>query len=161
MACWTYVAVSRYRLRHISSVIDKIPENQRAALLAREYSIFPKSGLSAEQWLRSQRQRLVFLAVLALLIAIPRTSKQAPTQDCGSACENETDPHSWTQADREKYTSGCKREAYLRQDDHKPYPSVRSVLSVVRSRRSEHPCLKIREQRIRLWPTTKDSEHYS
>lgn len=68
LASWTYIAVTRHRLQRIASVIDKIPEDQRAALLAREFSTFPRSGLSAEQWLRSQRHRMVFLALLALLI---------------------------------------------------------------------------------------------
>jgi hypothetical protein len=70
LASWTYVVLARYHLQRIASVIDKVPENQRAELLGREYSTFPKLGLSAEQWLRSQRQRLVFFAVLALLIAV-------------------------------------------------------------------------------------------
>ena len=61
--------MTRHRLERIASVIDKVPPDQRPVLLGREYSTFPRSGLSAEQWLRFQRQRLVFYGVLALLIA--------------------------------------------------------------------------------------------
>jgi hypothetical protein len=69
LASWTYVALARHRLNRVASIISKIPEAQGAQILERAYSTFPKSGLSAEQWLRSQRQGLIFFGLLAALIA--------------------------------------------------------------------------------------------
>jgi hypothetical protein len=58
-----------YRLKRISKSIALVPEKQRAAILEKEYLTFPKSGLSANQWLQSRRQLFYLLAFVATLIA--------------------------------------------------------------------------------------------
>jgi len=50
-------------------VITQVPPQERAALLAKEYNVLPRSGLSAEQWIRSRKHTLFFLGFLLLLIA--------------------------------------------------------------------------------------------
>lgn len=67
---WVYVVSSQARLKKIAETLDKLPEEQRADLLAKEYSTFPKSGLSAEQWLRARKLHLLFLGFIAVLLVI-------------------------------------------------------------------------------------------
>jgi len=69
LVAWVYVTIAQHRLKGISKVISKVPEKDRAALLAREYSTFPRMGLSAEQWIRSRKHLLLAYAVFALIIA--------------------------------------------------------------------------------------------
>ncbi len=69
LAAWVYLAAKRHRLSSVRKSLKLIPESERAALLAREYSTFPRSGLSGEQWLRSQNRQLIFWSFLALLVA--------------------------------------------------------------------------------------------
>src|ERR1700730_3609133 len=66
---YVFVVIYTHRLKKVSKSLALVPENQRAALLAKEYSTFPKSGLSPNQWLASRRQLFRFLAFLATLIA--------------------------------------------------------------------------------------------
>ena len=68
VAAWAYVATAQYRLRTISKIIGNLPEGERAKILLKEYNTLPRSGLTAEQWIRSRRQMLFFLAFLALLV---------------------------------------------------------------------------------------------
>jgi hypothetical protein len=53
-----------------SKVIGQIAEKDRARLLENEYRTFPRSGLSAEQWIRARRMNLLFLGLLALVLAV-------------------------------------------------------------------------------------------
>jgi hypothetical protein len=69
LTAWVYVGIAQQRLKHISKAIGQVPQKDRAALLAKEYNVLPRSGLSAEQWIRSRKHMLVFLAFLALLVA--------------------------------------------------------------------------------------------
>src|SRR5690349_21152371 len=66
---WAYVAIAQHRLKRVSQVIAQVPREQRASLLAKEYNVLPRSRLSAEQWIRSRKHTLFFLAFLALLLA--------------------------------------------------------------------------------------------
>jgi len=70
LAAWVYIAARGFRLRQISKIIMAVPENDRAALLAKEYNTTPRKGLSAEQWIRSRKQMLLFLAFIALVVAV-------------------------------------------------------------------------------------------
>lgn len=70
VAAWVYIATRGFRLRHISKIIMAVPENDRAALLAKEYNTTPRKGLSAEQWIRSRKQLLLFLAFISLVVAV-------------------------------------------------------------------------------------------
>ena len=69
LAAWVWITIAQYRLKRISAIIAKVPEKERAALLAREYSTFPRTGLSAEQWIRSRKHLLLAYAAFALIIA--------------------------------------------------------------------------------------------
>jgi len=66
---WVYVVTAQARLNKIAKVITSLPEKDRAALLAKEYSTFPRSGLTAKEWIRSRIYQQIFLAFIALLIA--------------------------------------------------------------------------------------------
>lgn len=66
---WVYVAVAQYRLTRISRVLSKVPPKDRATLLAREYAMYPRTGLSAEQAIRSRKHTLLFLGFLAVVLA--------------------------------------------------------------------------------------------
>jgi hypothetical protein len=70
LVAWAWVTVAQYRLKRISKIILAVPEQNRAALLAREYSTFPRTGLSAEQWIRSRQNQYRFYAVLAVIAAL-------------------------------------------------------------------------------------------
>lgn len=57
---WVYVVTAQARLNKIAKVITSLPEKDRAALLAKEYSTFPRSGLAAKDWIRSRIHYLIF-----------------------------------------------------------------------------------------------------
>jgi hypothetical protein len=48
VAAWTYVALAQHRLKQVAKIIAEVRPEERAALLAREYNVLPRSGLSAE-----------------------------------------------------------------------------------------------------------------
>jgi uncharacterized integral membrane protein len=62
---WVIVALAKGRLE----VVKNLPEDQRADVLAKEYSHKPRSGLSAEQWIRSRVHLYIWSAFIATLIA--------------------------------------------------------------------------------------------
>jgi hypothetical protein len=66
VACWTYLVAKGQRLR----VIKKLPESDRTAVLLREYPDYPRSGLSAEQYLRSKRLTMIMIGCIAFLGAL-------------------------------------------------------------------------------------------
>src|SRR5258706_11899147 len=70
LAAYVYVAVSTFRLKRVSKTLSLIPEHKRAAILAKEYSTFPKSGLAPREWLTSRKHLFFFLAFLATLLAV-------------------------------------------------------------------------------------------
>jgi len=84
---WAYIALAQHRLKRISKVINAVEPDERGALLAKEYSVFPRAGLSAEEWIRSRKHLLFFWAFLAVIIAvvvlttIALTGKVAVTDD--------------------------------------------------------------------------------
>jgi len=83
LAAWACVTIARYRLSRISKIIAQVPEKDRASLLAKEYSTFPRAGLSAEQWIRSRKHLLLGYAVFILIIAaavVAVTAILAPRQ---------------------------------------------------------------------------------
>jgi len=69
VAAWVYVVSARNRLRTIEKTLKQLPPEMRADVLLREYATTPRKGLSAEQWIRSRKQTLLFAAFLATLIA--------------------------------------------------------------------------------------------
>ena len=70
VVAWVYVTIAQYKLKRISKIIKAVPERDRATLLAREYSTFPRTGLSAEQWIHSRQYQYRFYAVLAAIVAV-------------------------------------------------------------------------------------------
>jgi hypothetical protein len=67
---WVYIIIAQSRLKHISRSIKDLPEAERKDVLMKEYSVLPKAGLSANQWLRSRKQQLVFFGFIAIVIAV-------------------------------------------------------------------------------------------
>jgi hypothetical protein len=57
------------RLRLITKALAKVPAGDRAALLAREYGVTPRSGLSAEQWIRARKHQYATVLIVALILA--------------------------------------------------------------------------------------------
>jgi tetratricopeptide (TPR) repeat protein len=82
---WVYVVTARARLNKIAKIITTLPEKDRAALLAKEYSTFPRSGLSAKDWIRSRIHNLMFWAFIALLVALTTLAIVALTLRHGAA----------------------------------------------------------------------------
>jgi tetratricopeptide (TPR) repeat protein len=68
IGAWVYVAVAQQRLHEISQIITKLPENDRAAILVKEYNTTPRHGLSAGEWIKARKQMLVLVAFLATLV---------------------------------------------------------------------------------------------
>jgi hypothetical protein len=66
LAGFIYWLVSQLRL----NAIAQLPARERAAVLTKEYNVFPKSGLSGEEWIRSRRQTLTFWAFVVLIVAV-------------------------------------------------------------------------------------------
>jgi hypothetical protein len=66
VAAWTYITVSQRRLK----AIESLPPAQRAARLKDEYKVLPRSGLSAEQWIRSRRHTLLFWGFVIVMVAV-------------------------------------------------------------------------------------------
>lgn len=53
------------------SALRGLPPGKRAGILAKEYGLMPKAGLTGEQWIRSRKHSLYLIAFLAtLLIAL-------------------------------------------------------------------------------------------
>ena len=69
VVAWTYIAVERLRLRQAANEMAGLSEADRWKALQRRYNVLPKSGLTAEQWMRSRVHTLVFLAFTALVVA--------------------------------------------------------------------------------------------
>ncbi|WP_139017366.1 tetratricopeptide repeat protein [Bradyrhizobium sp. STM 3809] len=67
IATVTYTSIAQFRLRTIARIINTLPEKDRGALLKKEYNVLPANGLTADQWIRSRRQMLIFWFLIALV----------------------------------------------------------------------------------------------
>lgn len=70
IATFTYVSIAQFRLRTIARVLGTLPENDRGPLLQKEYNVLPSHGLTAEEWIRSRRQMLVFWFLVVLMASL-------------------------------------------------------------------------------------------
>jgi hypothetical protein len=68
VAAWVYTTVARHRLNKVAEVLKNLPPKDRLKLIEQEYKTSPRSGLSAEQWIRARRQTLLLVAFLSVLI---------------------------------------------------------------------------------------------
>lgn len=68
VGAWVYVVIARHRLRTVARMINALPEDRRAEIILRDYSTTPRSGLSAEQWIRTRRHTLFLISFLGTLI---------------------------------------------------------------------------------------------
>jgi hypothetical protein len=66
LAGFIYWLVSEIRLKAIA----RLPAEEQAAVLNKEYNVFPRSGLSGDEWIRSRRQTLTFWAFVVLIVAV-------------------------------------------------------------------------------------------
>src|SRR6266404_4628335 len=66
LAGFIYWLVSQIRLKAIA----RLPAEEQAAVLKKEYNVFPRSGLSGEEWIRSRRQTLTFWGFVVLTVAV-------------------------------------------------------------------------------------------
>lgn len=67
---WVYVATKEKKLKIIAGVIKELPEEDRKAVLLRNFDTIPKKGINAEQWIKSQKNKYFFLGLIATLIAV-------------------------------------------------------------------------------------------
>jgi len=70
IAAATYISIAQFRLRTIAKVIEAVPADERASLLAREYNVTPRAGLSPAQWIRARRHMLVFWFLMTIVAGI-------------------------------------------------------------------------------------------
>jgi len=66
---WVYIGVKNYRLKITRGLLSKLPSRDRLEILKKEYNISPRAGLSAEQWIRSQRNGFLFKGFIVLILA--------------------------------------------------------------------------------------------
>ena len=70
VAAWVYTSVARHRLGKIGQLLKDLPREDRTRVILKEYSTLPRSGLSAEQWIKSRQHLLLFLAFLSLMLCL-------------------------------------------------------------------------------------------
>ena len=66
LAGWVYVVTSQNRLR----AITRLPADEQAAILKKEYNVLPRVGLSGNQWIRARVHLLTFLGIVVEIAAI-------------------------------------------------------------------------------------------
>jgi hypothetical protein len=81
VAAWAYVVSARNQLRHFADDLRQLPEADRWSAVQKRYNVFPREGLTAEDYLRSRRQSLLFLAFLSIVIAVVAVVTVAMTQE--------------------------------------------------------------------------------
>jgi hypothetical protein len=72
LAAWAYVAPTLARLKATSRDLSAIPANQRVSALRQLYGPIP-DNITADQWIRDRRMRLILVAFVASLLAIVMT----------------------------------------------------------------------------------------
>jgi hypothetical protein len=81
VGAWAYVVSARNQLRHFADDLRQLPKADRWKAVQQRYNVFPKEGLAAEDYLRSRRQSLLFLAFLSIVVAIVVVVTVAMTQE--------------------------------------------------------------------------------
>jgi hypothetical protein len=96
VAAWVAIAISSKKARALFRTIKNLPEEDRLKALSLEYRTSPKSGLSAEQWIRSRLHLYLFsgfaitilllfaLGISAITYAHDHRSAKAPCTSSGS-----------------------------------------------------------------------------
>lgn len=70
VAAWAFAVYRQGRLRALGNILGQLPESERGEALARELSVQPRSGLSAEQWLENRKRGYLLVAFLATLVVL-------------------------------------------------------------------------------------------
>jgi hypothetical protein len=70
VAAWVYVKTTDGRLKFIAKTIKDLPETDRLEILKKEYNTTPRKGLSAEEWIKSRKQLLLFFGFITTVLAI-------------------------------------------------------------------------------------------
>jgi hypothetical protein len=65
LAGFIFYLVAELRLKAIA----KLPAQEQAAVLEKEYKVYPRDGLSGEEWIRSRRLTLTFWAFVVFIVA--------------------------------------------------------------------------------------------
>jgi hypothetical protein len=68
VAAWVYIVSASRRLTTIEKLLPQLPKKDRVEILKKEYNTTPRSGLSAEQWIRSRKHSFFFIGFVALLV---------------------------------------------------------------------------------------------
>jgi hypothetical protein len=66
LAAWTYITITRLQLKGIQALK---PED-RSRVLAARYRVFPKTGLSGDEYIRSRKNELFFWGFVVLVVAV-------------------------------------------------------------------------------------------
>ena len=85
---WVFLSYRRSRLTIIAKALNHIPEKDRKNVLLQDYGIYLKEGMSAQDYLKGQRQTYIFMFLLAVIImatiitvvALMNVSKISPLQ---------------------------------------------------------------------------------
>jgi hypothetical protein len=81
VGAWAYVVSARNQLRLFADDLKQLPKADRWKAVQQRYNVFPREGLAAEDYLRSRRQSLLFLAFLSIVVAVVVVVTVAMTQE--------------------------------------------------------------------------------
>lgn len=83
LAAWVFAVHHGSKLARLGTFLKEIPEADRSSLIARELSITPRAGLTAEQWLAYQTRKHLLIAFLATVVALVAIAVVALTKASG------------------------------------------------------------------------------
>ena len=67
---WAILNFKSNRIKTVAGIIRNIPEKDRKSVLEKEYGFYLKEGMTAESFLKAQRNSYFFYTVIALLVTI-------------------------------------------------------------------------------------------
>ena len=70
LVAWALIAREKIRARTVQALLMGLPEKDRITVIDREYRTTPRSGLTAEQWLRARTHVFYLVAFLSTLVVV-------------------------------------------------------------------------------------------
>jgi hypothetical protein len=67
---WAWAVIQTRRLEKVNQGMKEVPESQRPAFLRTSLNTVVPSSISATQWIKAEKQRYVFLSLIAILVLI-------------------------------------------------------------------------------------------